>query len=145
MKEITTAKSLTPCANHLLKQLQEEFRVIGEYLPLAIGIDKQLLESWPEVNRRQLRTALGKHTHSVRYLKSMQAATHRFNLDGIAVGEVNEEQRVWASQNLLERLKRHSRNHQIAQVKKDQAENDLLIERERLRKLHELVGRFSLK
>jgi ProP effector len=69
-------------ARQLLKELQEAFPVFRDCLPLAIGIDKQLLGRLPGVDRKTLRIALGMHTHSLRYLKSMTCATVRLDLDG---------------------------------------------------------------
>jgi len=62
--------------------------VFRNFSPLAIGIDKQLIAQEPELNRRALRLALRSHTMSTRYLKEMQTASARLNLDGSAAGEV---------------------------------------------------------
>jgi ProP effector len=84
-------------ARILLKELQEKFSVFGEFLPLAIGIDKQLIAQSPEVSRKALRTALGIHTNSLRYLKGMEKATVRFNLDGSQADEVTDVHRTHAT------------------------------------------------
>ena len=81
-------------ARTLLKELQEKFTVFGEFLPLAIGIDKQLIAQMPDVSRKSLRTALGIHTNSLRYLKGMEKATVRFNLDGSNADEVTDVHRT---------------------------------------------------
>lgn len=52
------------------------------------------------------RGALGMHTKSVRYLKTMQTAKVRFNLDGSEADAVSDEQRAFASQSLREYFKR---------------------------------------
>ena len=71
-----------------MKQLQEQFPVFRDCLPLAIGIDKQLLARLPDLSRKELRIALGIHTHSLRYLKTTEKATARVDLDGNPAGEI---------------------------------------------------------
>jgi ProP effector len=145
MTETISTESKAPSAKGLLKQLQQEFPVISECRPLAIGIDKQLLEARPSIDRKLLRAALGMHTHSSRYLKAMQAATQRFDLQGAAVGEVSEEQRTLASKELLERFKKQAQEHKAARVAKEQAEKQERMERERAEKLNQLAAKFSRK
>ena len=93
-------------ARQLIKKLQEEFAVFRDYSPLAIGIDRQLLARQPELERKTLRVALGMHTNSLRYLKSMEKATQRLDLDGQCVAEVTEEHRRHAVETLRERFKK---------------------------------------
>ena len=66
----------------LLKQLQQQFEAFRNCLPLEIGIDKQLLARMPSLNRKLMRAALGIHTGSMRYLRAMEKATVRYDLDG---------------------------------------------------------------
>ena len=58
-------------ARALVKTLQEKYAVFRDCQPLVIGIDKQLQAREPDVNRKTMRIALGLHTNSSRYLKSM--------------------------------------------------------------------------
>jgi len=145
MTEVSTTEAPKPSARDLLKQLQQEYKVVGEYQPLAIGIDKQLMAAVPEINRKQLRSALGMHTQSVRYLKTLQSAKQRFNLDGSAAGDVSEEQRALASKELIERFKKRAEEHKTAQAAKEKAEKDAKAEQERLEKLNQLASKFSRK
>lgn len=103
-------------ARALLKEFQEKFAVFRECMPLAIGIDKQLIALLPELNRKVLRTALGIHTNSLRYLKVMAKATVRFDLDANAAGEVTETHRSHASKTLQERAAKD------AELRKKEAE-----------------------
>lgn len=125
-------------ARGLLKALQEKFQVFREFQPLAIGIDKQLLAQDASVNRKALRLALGMHTNSYRYLKSMEKATQRFNLDGSPGGEVPDEHRKHASEILRERFKK-----EVAR-RKAQREAEAQ-EQQRTEKLNQLVERFGRK
>lgn len=128
-------------ARDLLKMLQQEFKVIRDFLPLAIGINKQLVELQPGINRKLMRGALGMHTKSVRYLKTMQTAKVRFNLDGSEADAVSDEQRAFASQSLREYFKKRSdqKNALLATKEAEEAE------RKRVEKLNQLRDKFSRK
>ncbi len=121
-------------ARQLLKQLQEQFPVFRDCLPLAIGIDKQLLARLPGLDRKALRIALGMHTHSLRYLKTMAIATVRFDLDGQPADEIPATHRSYASELIKERL------HKQAELRKAQREAEALA---RQRQLDQLVDKFG--
>ena len=125
-------------ARNLLKSLQDKFQVFRDYMPLAIGIDKQLLAQEVDLNRKILRLALGMHTNSFRYLKSMESAKQRFNLDGSDGGEVPEEHRKHAAEILRERFKK-----EVAR-RKAQKEAEAQ-ERQRAEKLNQLMQKFGKK
>ena len=125
-------------ARNLLKNLQEKFQVFRDYMPLAIGIDKQVLAQEGSLNRKALRMALGMHTNSYRYLKSMESAKQRFNLDGSDGGEVPAEHRKHAAEILRERFKK-----EIAR-RKAQKEAEAQ-ERQRAEKLNQLMQKFGKK
>ena len=138
---MTTPTTPTPPAQearNLLKSLQDKFQVFRDYMPLAIGIDKQLLAQEADLNRKILRLALGMHTNSFRYLKSMESAKQRFNLDGSDAGEVPEEHRKHASEILRERFKK-----EVAR-RKAQKEAEAQ-ERQRAEKLNQLMQKFGKK
>ncbi len=141
MTELTPATTTTPTqtARGILKQLQQEFQVIRDCQPLAIGIDKQLIAQKPDLSRKLLRGALAIHTKSLRYLKSLQSANTRFNLDGSAAGEVAEEQRALAAQTLHAHFKKKAEEHK-AELAAQAAE---AAERERNEKLQQLANKFS--
>ena len=130
-------------ARALLKTLQQSFSVFRDYAPLAIGIDKQLLVRNSEIDRKVLRIALGIHTHSLRYLKVMEKATHRIDLDGKVGEEVTPEHRSHASEVLRERFKKDAeRRH--AQREAEVAERKAAAaERQRSEKLSQLVEKFG--
>jgi ProP effector len=126
-------------ARVLLKTLQETFPVFRNYSPLFIGIDKQLIARQPDLDRKILRIALGMHTNSSRYLKSMEKATHRLDLDGNVGDEVAEAHRKYAAEILRERFKKE------AERRKAQREAEVAAEQERQRtaKLSQLVEKFG--
>lgn len=90
----------------LLKELQEKLPAFRDCLPLTIGVDKQVIALYPEVSRKTLRVALGIHTNSLRYLKTMEKATSRFDLDGNPTDAVTDEHRNHAGTVLRERAKK---------------------------------------
>ncbi|MFZ4537689.1 ProQ/FINO family protein [Propionivibrio sp.] len=123
-------------ARALLKTLHEAFSVFRDYSPLAIGIDKQLHARLPDLERKTLRIALGMHTNSLRYLKTLEKATQRLDLDGNAGDEVSEEHRSYASEVLRERFKRDAERRKLQREAEEQ-------ERQRTEKLNQLVEKFG--
>jgi len=129
-----TAPALSPRA--LLKKLQADFAVFRDCQPLAIGIDKQLLARLPELERKTLRIALGIHTNSLRYLKVMEKATIRFDLDGNTTDEVTDTHRAYATEAVRERLKKDAEKRKALR----EAE---AAERQRDEKLGQLLAKFG--
>jgi ProP effector len=126
-------------ARALLKQLQQQFPAFRDCLPLAIGIDKQLLARMPELDRKTMRAALGIHTGSMRYLRAMEKATVRYDLDGAAGAEVTDTHRAHAKELLQQRFKKE------AERKKAERDAAAAEEADRLRqeKLQQLASKFS--
>lgn len=123
-------------ARALLKQLEEKFPVIREHKALALGIDKQLRTQLQDVDKKTLRIALSLHTNTTQYLKSVEKAAHRTNLDGSPAGEIDEAHRARASEILRERFKK-SIERRKAQEQAARAE------RRRAEKLQQLAEKFS--
>lgn len=128
-------------ARSLLKQLQQQFPAFRNCLPLAIGIDKQILARMPDLDRKTMRAALGIHTGSLRYLRVMEKATVRYDLDGTAGAEVTDVHRKHAKEVLKERLKK--------EADRKKAERDAAAAEEAARvrqdKLAQLTAKFSKK
>ncbi|HQO29454.1 MAG TPA: ProQ/FINO family protein [Accumulibacter sp.] len=136
MSTDTSSPVVTSDPRALLEQLRQLFPVFRDTLPLAIGIDKQLLARLPELDRKVLRIALGMHTHSLRYLKAIEKAAVRYHLDGQPAGEVPAEHRQHALEMIRERLKKQ------AEQRKAQREAETLAQ-QRAHKLGQLVEKFS--
>jgi len=130
-----------PSARTLLKQFQHDFKAFRDCLPLAIGIDKQILARMPGIERKAMRAALGIHTGSLRYLRVMEKAKVRYDLDGKAGAEVTATHREHATQVLQQRFKKE------ADRKKAEREAAAAEEANRLRleKLNLLTAKFSRK
>jgi ProP effector len=125
----------------LLKQLQQQFEAFRNCLPLEIGIDKQLLARMPGLNRKLMRAALGIHTGSMRYLRAMEKATVRYDLDGKAGAEVTDTHRQHAKELLQQRFKKEAERKKAERDAAVQAE----AERKRQEKLQQLASKFSRK
>ena len=125
-------------ARTLLKVLQEKFQVFREYHPLAIGIDKQVFEKLPELSKKSLRLAMRSHTISTRYLKEMEKGTVRLNLDGSPAGQVTDENRQHAYEQLKERFKKQAEQRR-------EAEAAAKAEQRRQEKLSQLTEKFGRK
>lgn len=122
----------------LLKTLLERFEVFRNFSPLAIGIDKQVFEKLPELSKKSLRLAMRSHTISTRYLKEMEKGTVRLNLDGSPAGEVTDENRQHASEQLKERFKKQAEQRR-------EAEAAAKAEQRRQEKLSQLTEKFGRK
>lgn len=123
----------------LLKQLQQQFPAFGKCLPLAIGIDKQVLARMPGLNRKVMRAALGIHTGSMRYLRAMEKATVRYDLDGNPGAEVNNTHRQHAKELLQERFKKEAERKKAERAAAEEEEAN----RKRQEKLQQLASKFS--
>ena len=130
-------------ARALLKDLQGRFDVFRNFSPLAIGIDKQLIAQQPDVNRKALRQALRSHTMSTRYLKEMQVASARLNLDGSAAGEITDEARTHSGDLLRERFKTQAEQRRAAAAAAAAAEAEARAEQRRQEKLAHLAEKFG--
>jgi ProP effector len=136
---IAPAAPAAMSARTLLKQLQHQFPAFRNCLPLAIGIDKQLLARMPDLDRKTMRAALGIHTGSLRYLRAMEKATVRYDLDGAPGTGVTDTHRLHAKEVLQQRFKKE------AERKKAERDAAQAEEANRLRqeKLLQLASKFS--
>ncbi len=139
-------------ARTLLKQFQQQFPAFRDCLPLSIGIDKQILAQLPDLNRKVMRAALGIHTGSLRYLRVMEKATVRHDLDGTAGAEVTDVHRTHASEVLKERFKKEAERKKAerdvanaAQKAEREAAQADEADRMRQEKLLQLTAKFSRK
>ena len=123
-------------ARELIKSLQTEFAVFRECKPLAIGIDAQIMKRMPELEKKTLRAALRSHTNSTRYLKTMEKATVRLDLEGNEAGQVTDEHRARASELLKERFRKQAEERRAQQAEAEAT-------RKRAEKLKQLTSKFS--
>ena len=143
MNTASTPPTSYQTARALLKEFQQKFEVIRECKPLAIGIDKQLFDRFPEVSRRSLRIALGIHTNSMRYLKAMASATVRYDLDGQEVGEIDPAHLEHAVKALKERIKKDGEKRKAQRKAEEEKRKAEEADRKRQEKLEQLQARFS--
>ncbi len=137
------AKKAQIDARGLLAKLQEISPTFREVRPLALRIDKAIAARFPDIDRKVIRGAMRQHTASTRYLKTMEKATERFDLDGKVDGEVTAEQREHAKQTLKERFAEVAKRKKAAldAEKAQRAAEDA--ERRKAEKLQQLLGKFS--
>ncbi|HEY3432933.1 MAG TPA: ProQ/FinO family protein [Rhodocyclaceae bacterium] len=131
----------TSSARAILATLAAQYPIFKNCLPLAIGINKQLSTLHPDINSKALVAALRYHTASTPYLKVMEKATHRFDLEGNQAGEVTDEQRKYSAEKLKERFKKKAESKKLAeQVKQAQ-----IAEQRKTEKLGQLIEKFGNK
>jgi ProP effector len=145
---MTTTSNPIPAssARALLKTLQENFLTFRNCLPLAIGIDKQILARMPELDRTILRATLAMHTKSSPYLRQVAKASSRFDLDGNASGEVNDVHRQHASTLLQNRTVKaaefRTAQRELERKAKLDAEQAAAAQKQ-VEKLNQLLTKFS--
>jgi ProP effector len=127
----------------LLKQLQQQFTAFRNCLPLAIGIDKQVIARMPGLNRKTMRAALGIHTGSMRYLRAMEKATVRYDLDGNPGAEVTDTHRQHAKELLQQRFKKEAERKKAERDAARAAAAEEEANRKRQEKLAQLASKFS--
>lgn len=145
MNSPSTTIAASP-ARVLLKLLRDSFPVFRTSMPLAIGIDKQIIARLPEIDRKLLRNTLAMHTRSSHYLMQTAKAKARFDLDGNAVAEVTESHRTHASTILKERAKKNDERRAAERELERQAQRaaeDAEADRKRAEKLNQLAAKFS--
>ncbi|HSY28730.1 MAG TPA: ProQ/FINO family protein [Burkholderiaceae bacterium] len=145
MNAPSTAVPVSP-AHAVLKTLKEHFPVFRNSNPLAIGIDKQIVALMPELNRRDLRAALGMHTKSTPYLKQIARLNDRFDLDGKVVSAVTDAQRLHAAAILKDRASkgaelRAAKLEAERQAKRDAEQAEAA--KKQAEKLGQLLSKFS--
>ncbi|MCL2523205.1 MAG: ProQ/FINO family protein [Betaproteobacteria bacterium] len=141
----TPPATTPPDSRALLKELHSRYEVFRNHNPLAIGIDKQVREQLPDLEKKALRLALRSHTISTRYLKEMEKAAQRLNLDGTPAGEVTDENRQHAAELLRERFKKQNEQRRAAQAATKAAEAAARAEEVRAAKLNQLAEKFGRK
>ena len=132
-------------ARALLKDIHARFDVFRNHSPLAIGIDRQIFALLPDLEKKALRLAMRSHTISTRYLKEMEKATVRLNLDATPAGEVTDENRTHAAEQLRERFKKQADQRKATEEASKAAEAAAKAEQRRLEKLSQLADKFSRK
>ncbi len=132
-----------PTPRELLERLQEISPAFKQCRPLALRIDKAIMGRFPDVDKKVVRTAMRMHTGSTRYLKALEKATHRYDLDGKPDAELTDEHRAHAAQTLKERfaeVAKRKREQQKAEAERQRAEQ---AEQRKAEKLQQLMQKFG--
>lgn len=72
------------------------FLAEGRPKALKIGIHQDLIDRYPDANRKQIRAWLGRWTHPIQYQTRLVHGTNRHDLDGNDVDLITDEQRTAA-------------------------------------------------
>ena len=126
-----------------LADVLEERVQVRDHAPLAIGIDKQLLARQPELEKKTLRIALSMHTGSLRYLKTLEKASHRLDLDGQQTAELTDEHRQHAAEQLRERFRKEAERRKAERAAEAAREAERIQTEKRAAKLNQLVEKFA--
>lgn len=90
------------CIERLVKDYPKLFSLMNPK-PLKVGITKDIESSIgkPEAKKIFLKTGLKKYTQTKGYLRSMLKEKSRYGLDGKVAGDVTEEHRKHAEEELV--------------------------------------------
>lgn len=118
------AAEMTPAECAL--QLKQRFPALfsGPAKPLKLRIQADIQERAPGVfSKRALSGFLRRHTGSTSYLIAITRAPHRFDLDGQPAGEISEEHRQVAAEELTRRRTlRQEREQQEESARRERAQ-----------------------
>lgn len=107
-------------------QLKQRFPALfsGPAKPLKLRIQADIQERAPGVfSKRVLSAFLRRHTGSTSYLIAITRAPHRFDLDGQPAGEISEEHRQVAAEELARRRTlRQEREQQEESARRERAQ-----------------------
>lgn len=121
---MTSPSELPPVASDIapaavMQQLKTLFPALfGTAKPLKLRIQADIQERAPgQFTKQQLSAALRRLTGSTSYLIALSKATHRYDLDGAAAGELAEEHRQAAVAELARRrgLQQERREQELQQ------------------------------
>jgi sRNA-binding protein len=99
-----TELSPAQCAAHLAEMFPALFGTQGPPKPIKLRIQADLQQRAPGLfTRKALSIVLHRHTTSTPYLKALVAAPSRFDLDGEPAGEIAEEHRQAAREEVERR------------------------------------------
>jgi sRNA-binding protein len=105
------------------QQLKERFPALftGPAKPLKLRIQADIQERAPGLFTKPVLSAfLRRHTGSTSYLIALTKAPHRFDLDGQPAGEISEEHRKAAT----DELARRRANHEARRAEEEQARRE---------------------
>ena len=76
--------------------LYSKYDVFKRFKPLAIGIEKDLVEALPQFDAALIHRVLSNHCRRPKYLKAVARGGKRFNLNNRFQGEVSEQEQQYA-------------------------------------------------
>ena len=105
--------------------LYSKYDVFKRFKPLAIGIEKDLVEALPQFDATLIHRVLSNHCRRPKYLKAVARGGKRFNLNNRFQGEVSEQeqQHALSQPNIREAIeKQDARRAEVAAAKAAKAE-----------------------
>lgn len=85
-----------------MEDMEEQFPPIRDFLPLVSGIEDELTRHYSGDHGWRVIAALKRHVGKPAYLRSLLRYQQRFNLAGEPQGEVSEDDRLFARDQLEE-------------------------------------------
>jgi len=96
----------------IAEYLYSKYDVFKRFKPLAIGIEKDLVEALPQFDAVLIHRVLSNHCRRPKYLKAVARGGKRFNLNNRFQGEVSEQEQQYAlsQPNIREEIEKNLEN-----------------------------------
>ena len=125
--------------------LYSKYDVFKRFKPLAIGIEKDLVEALPQFDATLIHRVLSNHCRRPKYLKAVARGGKRFNLNNRFQGEVSEQeqQHALSQPNIREAIEKQDARRAeavAAKAAKAEAEQGAVVEVEATAEHTETVG-----
>jgi ProP effector len=104
----------------LIVALAERFPLaflVKQRRPLKVGVCKDIIAAWPDIDAEQLSRALGWYANGVGYLANLKEGTARIGLDGAPAGVVTAAEAEGARARLKALFKRRGKQAKAAAPK----------------------------
>ena len=96
-------------AKKLLQSLKKAYPIVfnvEKSLPLAVGIEKKIIENHPEFALPVLRLALSIWTRREKYLLAVIEGPQRYHLDGAVASPISESEKAYSQLRLAQKLQK---------------------------------------
>ena len=94
VQNVSKKKQIQFIAHHIYSK----YAVFRSFCPLAIGIDRTMIEKLPQFDADLIMRALANHCRRPRYIKALAHGGKRYGLDGKPKGEITSKEQNIARQ-----------------------------------------------
>ena len=111
----------------IAEHIYNKYEVFSRFKPLAVGIEKDLIEALPQFDALLINRVLSNHCRRPKYIKAVARGGKRFNLHNRFQGEVSteEQQHALAQPGIQEAIdKQNARRAEAKQAREAKQETE---------------------